>query len=66
MIKPTHKMKTVVKQLDRCIKNECSGCYLQKESDCMRNLMYDAQYYLKMTLEKSERRNDVSEVYRSE
>lgn len=63
MTKPVHKMKTVVRQLDRCIKNECSGCYLQKESDCMRSLMYDSLWYLKQTLEKSERRNNVSEIH---
>lgn len=63
MIKPTHKMKTVVRQLDRCIKNECAGCYLRAESDCMRCLMYDSLWYLKMTLEKSERRNNVPEIH---
>ena len=56
--KPGRRMKTVAAQLARCIANECSGCYLQKESDCMRCLMYDSLWYLKMTLEKSERRND--------
>lgn len=63
MTKPSHKFKTVVKQLGRCVNNDCIGCYLRSESDCMRNLMYDAQYYLQMTLEKSERRKDVSEVH---
>ena len=51
--KPGRRMKTVAAQLARCIANECGGCYLRKESDCMRCLMWDALYYLRMTLEKS-------------
>ena len=61
--KPKHRMKKVTEQLARCIANECKGCYLQKEPDCMRSLIWDANYYLQMALEKSEKgQNDVPKM----
>ena len=63
MTKPSVKMKTVTKQIEHCIATDCKGCYLKDQEHCIEFLMMDALWYLKMTLEKSERRNNVSEVH---
>lgn len=63
MTKPSVKMKTVTKQIEHCLEVDCKGCYLKDQEHCIEYLMMDALWYLKQTLEKSERRNNVSEVH---
>lgn len=53
--RPPHKMKTVIKLIDRCLddEQECGDCPYIRNSDCQRMLLKETAYYLKMTLEKS-------------
>ena len=51
--KPKVKMKTVTRQLEKCLEENCRSCYLKSEEHCQIYLMQDALYYLRMTLEKS-------------
>ena len=56
MTRPTHKMKTVVSQLELCLYyNDCRKCWLKKYSNCQQLLMADGLWYLRQTLEKSEK-----------
>ena len=55
MVKPSVRMKTVVKTLEKCLADDCKGCYLKEENNCMTFLMMDCLYYMKQTLEKSEK-----------
>ena len=56
MIKPTRKLKTIVNQLEKCLYyTDCRKCWLRKYSNCKDLLMADGLWYLKQTLEKSER-----------
>jgi hypothetical protein len=61
--KPSVKMKTVTKQIEHCLEVNCKGCYLKDQEHCIEFLMMDALWYMKQTLEKSERRNDVSKIH---
>ena len=63
MTKPSVKMKTVTKQIEHCLEVDCKGCYLKDQEHCIEYLMMDALWYLKQTLEKSGRRNNVSKVH---
>ena len=62
VLKPGRKMKTVAVRIERCLQNDCAGCWLKDDQFCQDKLMYSALYYLKQTLEKSERRNDVPKM----
>ena len=54
--KPAHKMKVIVKLMEKCVNPEevCNGCPYINDVNCLSNLMKDGAYYLKQTLEKSE------------
>lgn len=54
--KPKVKMKTVTRQLEKCLAENCRSCYLKSEEHCQVYLMQDALYYLRMTLEKSKKK----------
>lgn len=56
--RPKIRMKTVVRLLDRCLHyGDCSGCpYGDAGTGCRGRLAEDALYYLRQTLEKSEKR----------
>lgn len=54
-MKPNHRMKTVVKIMEKCLNRDetCEGCEYTEDIDCMQKLMADGLYYLQQTLEKS-------------
>ena len=55
--KPEHKMKTVAKQIEQCLyHNNCKGCWYKLEPRCQVLLMSDGLWYLRQTLEKSEKK----------
>lgn len=57
--KPKHRMKKLIKVIDNCISyNDCRGCGHITYSNCQQMLMKDALYYLRQTLEKSEKKGE--------
>lgn len=62
LIKPDRKMKTVAFRMEKCLQNDCAGCWLKEDQHCQDKLMYSALYYMRQTIEKSERKKDVSKV----
>ena len=58
MNKPKYKMKTVVKAAEKCMEGpaSCPDCLYKQEPLCARQLTKDMVYYLRQTLEKSERK----------
>ena len=54
ILKPMKKMKTVANRMEKCLQNDCRGCWLKDDMNCQNILMYSALYYLQMALEKSE------------
>ena len=56
--KPKYKLKTIVKFAEKCILyNDCKGCGYKKFDHCQIMLCEAMLYYLRQTLEKSERGN---------
>lgn len=47
--KPAHKMKVIVKLMEKCVDPEegCNGCPYINDVNCLSNLMKDGAYYLK-------------------
>ena len=63
--KPEKRMKTVIRQMEKCIYfNDCKSCWLKSEKQCQEKLFSAGLYYLRQALEKSEgRKKDVSEIH---
>ena len=61
--KPKHRMKTVTKQIEDCLYyTRCSTCWHKGDKLCQIKLMSEGLYYLKMTLEKSEGKNEQQKI----
>ena len=55
-MKPKYKMKTVVKNMERCVSyGKCDECLYKNDPHCRTALIFDAMYYMKQTLERSSR-----------